>query len=68
VRQDCPFAKKQASPPALLVVVLSSDEIGVTTATARAWEAGAVSCYPRMAAEESVILGLEMINVERRMA
>ena len=31
-------------------------------------EADAVSCYPRIAAEESVILGLEMINVERRMA
>jgi hypothetical protein len=53
---------------ARMLPVLSSDEIRVTTATARAWEAGAASCYPRIAAEQSVILGLEMLNVERRMA
>jgi hypothetical protein len=51
-----------------MLPVLSSDEIRVTTATARAWEAGAASCYPRIAAEQSVILGLEMLTVERRMA
>jgi hypothetical protein len=55
-------------PPQRLLVSLSSDEIRVTTAIARAWEAGAASCYPRMAAEQSGILVLEMLNVERRMA
>jgi hypothetical protein len=28
MRQDCSFAKKQASPPALLVVVRSECELG----------------------------------------
>jgi hypothetical protein len=67
MQADAPGATRRAVV-AFPLVVLSSDEVRHDDGYYSRGGAGAVSCYPRMAVDESVARGLAMINVARRVA